>query len=131
VGGFGKMRLLVGFAVAAETTGAGLLPRFPFEHKYFGFVTAARYVVGSGTVTSLTPLLRGTALGVERGLPVRRLFPRVINLLVTRLAGLGSNVVRNFGGGRTSHRCCGGWNTLTCGRRIRLAGSKSDDHEKK
>src|ERR1700689_276503 len=75
-GGFGKMRLFGGFAVAAETTCAGLLPRFPFEHKYFGFVTATRHVVGPGTVTSLTTLLRGAALRVQRGLPVRRLFPR-------------------------------------------------------
>jgi hypothetical protein len=55
-----------------------------------------------------------------------RFLPRVTNFLVTGLAGFSSNVLRNIGGGFTGYRCGGSWNTLSCSRRIRLAGRRQD-----
>jgi hypothetical protein len=57
VGGLGKTRLFVSFAMAAETAGAAFLPRLSFEHKYLRFVAAAGHVLGAGTMTTLATLL--------------------------------------------------------------------------
>src|ERR1700677_870392 len=130
VGRFGEMRLLVCFAVAAQTASASLLPRLPLKHEYFGFVAAARHVVGSGPMATFATLLRGTALHVQCGLPVRRFRPSVINFLVTRLAGLGSHVLGSFGRRRSGRRCAGGLGVLTSSLLAHLAGGKSERDEK-
>jgi len=64
VRGFGEMRLRACFAVAGQTASASLLPRLPLEHEYFRLVAAACHVVRSGTMATLTTLLRRTALRV-------------------------------------------------------------------
>src|ERR1700691_6776204 len=129
VGGFRKMRLRVSFAVATQAAGAGLLPRLPLEHVYFGFVAAARHVVGAGTVTTLTTLLRGTTRLIQCGLPVRRFLPCVVNFLVTSLASLSSHVLREFRSRRASRRCTGGLSALIGNRLASLEWSRGGDGE--
>ncbi len=84
-------------------------------------------------MATLTTLLRGTALRVQCGLPVRRFLPSVINFLVTGLAGLGSHVLGHFGRRRrrSDRRCAGGLNSLNWSWRTSLTGSKGDRAEKK
>src|ERR1700722_14626094 len=129
VSGFGEMRLLVGFAVAGQTACASLLPRLSLEHEYFGLVAAAAHVVGSGTMATLTTLLRGTALRVQCRLPVRRFRPSVINLLVTGLAGLGSHILGSFGKRARGCRCAGGLGVLSSSLLAHLGGGKSERDE--
>jgi hypothetical protein len=57
VRGFCKMRLLVTFAVAGQTSSTGFLSRLPFEYKNLGLVAATSNVVGAGTVAALTALV--------------------------------------------------------------------------
>jgi hypothetical protein len=71
-----------------------------FEYKYLSFVAAAGYVVRAGTVAAFATLARG--LLVLGGLPMRRFFPPVIDLLMTSLTGFSAHI---FGGcGRRSRR---------------------------
>jgi hypothetical protein len=130
VGGLGKMGLLMTFAMTAQTAGAGLLPRFPLEHEYLGFVAAASYVVGTGTMATLATLLRGATLFVQRGLPVRRFLPGVVDFLVTGLAGLRSHVLGGVGGRSTDRRCAGGLSAFGGNLRAGLARSKGNQEKK-
>src|SRR5208282_33995 len=101
------------FAVAAQAASAGFLPRLPFEDEYFGFVAATCHVASAGTMAPLATLLRGAAFLIQCGLPVRRLLPCVVNLLVTGLAGFRSDVLGGFRGRHTSRGCAGRLRPLT------------------
>jgi len=123
--------------VTGQALGVHLFGRVLRGIEYLARVATACHVVGAGTMTTLTTLLGRTALRVQCGLPVRRLFPSVIDFLVTRLAGLRSHVLGNifgctFGcieGGLPGHGCAGRLNALSRRRRTGLAGSKGGDDE--
>lgn len=55
-------------------------------------VAAPSDMVRPGTMTAFASLVGGPALGIQRGLPVRRLFPTVVDILVAGLAGVRSHI---------------------------------------
>jgi hypothetical protein len=57
-----------------------------------GDVTAAGDVRRPGSVTTLAPLMRRAALGIERRLPVRCLLPALVNVFVAGLADFRAEV---------------------------------------
>jgi hypothetical protein len=129
VGGFGKMGLLVAFAVASQTTGAGFLPGMIFEDEYLGFVAATFHVLGSGAVAGFAALLRGAGILIKGGLPVGRFLPAVLNLFMACLAGFGANVLRRIGRRTGGGMHCGRWRTLAA-LRSGLANSEDEEEER-
>ena len=119
------MRLLVCFAVAGQAASASFLPRLPLEYEYLGLVAATCHMVGSGSMATFASLMRWTTFCVERGLPVRRFCPSVINFLVTGLAGVGSHVLGSFGRRCSGRRCAAGLGALTSSLLAHLASGKS------
>jgi len=125
--------------VTGQALGIYLFGRVLRGIEYLGYVAAARHVLGAGTVAAFATLVGGSSFGIERGLPVRRFLPRVINLLVTSLASLRSHVLGSIfrctpgyiGGGRAGRGCAGGLSALSHGRWSGLAGSKGGDDENK
>jgi hypothetical protein len=69
-------------------------------------------MVGSGSMTALTTLVRRTPLCVEGCLPVWRFLPATVNFVVTGLAGVRSNILGNIGGRRAVYDRMGGSSTL-------------------
>jgi hypothetical protein len=118
--GTADLRLGVGRAVKVRVrprvTGqaheVNLFDRVLRRIEYLARIAAARHVLGSGTVAAFAALMGGSRFGIECGLPVWRFLPCVINFLVTGFAGLGSNILGDFGGGRTRHLGLGGWRTF-------------------
>src|SRR5579872_7320983 len=101
-----KMRLRMGLAVATQAAGAAGLPRFPGKAEYLVLVAAPGHMVCPRTMAAFATLLGGAAFFIQRGLPVRRFLPAVVNFLVTGLAGLRADVL----GSVLKHR--GGWFAL-------------------
>src|ERR1700733_7077990 len=101
--GFRKMGLSMTLAVAAQTAGAGLLSRMPFENEYLSLVAAPSYVLGTRPMAPLAALVRWPAFRVQRRLPVRRFLPVVLDLFVAGLAGLRADILRYLEGGLTWH----------------------------
>ena len=101
--GFRKMGLSMTLAVAAQTAGAGLLSRMPFENEYLSLVAAPSYVLGTRPMAPLAALVRWPAFRVQRRLPVRRFLPVVVDLFVAGLAGLRADILRYLEGGLTWH----------------------------
>lgn len=116
--------------VAAQTARIDSLGRRVLEHKDSALVTPARYVVRARTMAAFASLFRGTALFIERGLPVRSLLPGVVNFFVTALASLRSQILGDFGGSRTCHHCARRLSALRGNRRGRLALGKVDGKQK-
>jgi hypothetical protein len=54
--------------------------------EYFGYVAAAGNVVRARPMATLATLVRWAAFRIERGLPVRRFLPIVVEIFVTSLA---------------------------------------------
>ncbi len=127
VGGLGKVRLFVTFAVAGQTAGAGFLPGLALEDVYFAFVAASGDVLRARPVATLATLLGWTARFVQRGFPVRRLFPGVVNLFVTGFAGFRSHILGGFGGRGTDCLGTGGLSALPL--RLRLSRSEAEGGE--
>ena len=94
VRGFGKVGLLVRFAVAGQTASARLLPGLPGKHEYLGLVAASRYVFRTRAMAALAALLRRAAFCVKRGLPVWSLRPVVIDVFVAGLTSVCSDILR-------------------------------------
>jgi hypothetical protein len=99
VRGFRKMRLRMILTMAGQTPSACLLSRTTFEHENLGLVASARHVLGARPMATLAALVRWSAFGVKRCLPVRSLFPTVIDFFVAGLAGLRADILRYLGGG--------------------------------
>ena len=97
--GFRKVRLRMAFTVAGQTASAGLLPRSPLKNEYLVLVAAPSHVVGSRPVAPFAALVRWSAFRVKRRLPVRCLFPVVVDLFVAGLAGLCADILRHLGEG--------------------------------
>jgi len=132
--------------VTGEAASVNFLRCCILKGKDLAYVAATRYVLCAGTMAALTALVRRAAFGVQGSLPVRRLCPAVVNLLVTRFAGLRSHISlrarstgcagrRFFGGGCMNYRCGG----RACRGRLRsffsrLLGSlacRDGDYEEK
>jgi hypothetical protein len=84
----GALEVRVGSSVAGQTTRVDLLRGSVFKDEDFGFVTTACNVIGPWTVAAFATLVGGSAFGIKRRLPVRRLRPIVVEIFVTRLAGV-------------------------------------------
>ncbi len=97
VGRCRKVRLRMTLAVAAETAGAGLLPRLSLEEEYLRLVAATCDVFGSRTVATFTALMRRAAFRVQGSLPMGRFLPSVVNFLVTSLTGIRAHVLGGIG----------------------------------
>jgi hypothetical protein len=83
--------LLVVFAVAAQTTSAGLLGREGFEADDLRYISSAGNVLGSGTMTAFAPMpFFESRLEVRGGLEVL-----VVKLFMAGLAHVGADI---FGG---------------------------------
>src|SRR5579862_9290258 len=72
---------MAGHATIVDLFGRGLL-----ESEDLGDVAAARHVRRSRTVARFTSLARRAAFRIECGLPVGRLLPTVVDILVASLA---------------------------------------------
>lgn len=83
--------------VAGQTARVDLLGGSVLKDKNLGFVTASSHVICAGSVAALAALMRGPPLGIQRCFPVRRLFPAVVEILVTSLACLRAHVLGSFG----------------------------------
>ena len=130
VRGLRKMRLLVTIPVAGEAAGASLLPRMFFEHIDLRLIAAARYVIGPWAVTAFAALLGGSTRFVERGLPVRRFFPGVIDFFVAGFAGFRAHILGSIWR-CVRWRCAAGLSALPGNRLASLSRGKDDaDHAK-
>jgi hypothetical protein len=87
--------------VTGQALGVNLFGRVLRWIVDLGHVAAAGHVLRPGTMAAFTTLVRGTALFIERGLPVRGFLPGLVNFLVTGLAGLGSYILGRLGERRT------------------------------
>lgn len=103
-----KMRLLAALTVTSQAARAGLLARLALKKINFRFVAAARHMFGARPVAPFATLMRGATFRVERGLPMRRLFPTVVDFFVTGLAGVRANIFGFFGRGRAGRGNYGG-----------------------
>ncbi len=103
VGRFGEVRLFVAFAVTGQTASAGFLAGLALEHVYFAFVAASGDVLRTRTVATFAALLGRPSRFIQRGFPVRRFLPAIVNFFVTGFAGFRAYVA-GCGSGR--------WNCL-------------------
>ena len=94
--GMGMRRALevgVRSGVAGRTARVNFLGGSLVKEKYLGFVAASGYMIRAGAVAAFAALVTGLdALGVERRLPVRRSFKTLIEVLMTALACLRTDV---------------------------------------
>jgi len=110
--------------VTGQALGVNLFGRVLRGIEYLARVAATRYVLCSGTMAALATLLRGTALRVQCGFPMRRFLPRVIDLLVTGLAGFRSHILGSFRGGCSGSWCVTGLNAFSRRWRTGLGRNK-------
>src|SRR5579872_168572 len=96
----GPLEIRVRCRVAGQTTRIDFLRGSVGKRQYFGFVAAARHVIGARSMTALATLMRYVGFLVERRLPVRRFFPFVVEVLVTGLACVGTHILGAVGGSR-------------------------------
>src|SRR5208282_4089393 len=99
--------------VTGQALGVNLFGRVLRWIVDLGHVAAAGHVLRPGTMAAFTTLVRGTALFIERGLPVRGFLPGLVNFLVTGLAGLRSHVVGGVRRRRAGHGGAGGGGGLS------------------
>src|SRR5579864_3242581 len=77
-------------AMAAQATGIGVLLGHRLEANNFGYIPAAFYVRGSGTVTGLT-----TVSIVQRSFEMRCVFEILfVQIFMTGLASVDSDILR-------------------------------------
>jgi hypothetical protein len=79
--------------MARHAPSINLFGRSVLEREDFRDIAAARNVGGPGTMARFASLMRRTASGIECCLPVRRLLPAVVDILVAGLADFGAHVV--------------------------------------
>jgi hypothetical protein len=78
--------------VARHAAGINLLGRVILKHKDLGYIPTAGHVRRSGPVAALASLMRRPAFGVQHSLPVRALFPGVVNVVVAGFASFCSYI---------------------------------------
>ncbi len=83
--------------VTGQALGVNLFSRVLRGIEYLADVAAAGHVLRARAMTALATLLRRAAGFVQRGFPVRSLRPGVVNLFMTRLAGVRSYVLGGVG----------------------------------
>jgi len=83
--------------VTGQAHGVNLFGRVLRGIEYLGNVAATSHVVRTGTMAPFTPLMGESSFGIERGLPVRRFRPTVVEIFVARLAGLRSHILGGVG----------------------------------
>lgn len=110
--------------MTAQTAGINFFWCRVLEHEDLRFVSTTRHMIGTGTVTALTPLLRSSTFLVQSGLPMWCFLPAGVNLCVASLAGFGTDVLGGIVGRRNCSRCSSRLCRFT--RRYYLARSKSD-----
>ena len=89
----GALEVRVRSGVAGQTPFVNFLRGSFLKDKYLASVAAAVDMVRSGPVATLATLVGGAAFRIQHRLPVRRLRPGVVQVLVTGLAGLRTHVV--------------------------------------
>ena len=129
VNGIDGVHVLGAAGVAGEAAGVDFFRGSVLEQENLCFVAAAGDVVGAGAVAAFATLLRGTAFGIEGGLPVRSFLPAGVNLLVTGLAGFGAQVFGGFRRWSSGHGCAGRLNILSGSLRRGLLGSEGEDEK--
>src|ERR1022692_647173 len=108
--GFGMRRALeirVRSGMTIQTPLVNFLRRSFFEDKYLALVATTVDMVRSGTMATLATLVGGAAFLIQHRLPVRRLFPSVVKVLVTGLTGLRTHVLGIASYRRTGRRHTG------------------------
>src|SRR5580658_10152454 len=96
-----RVHVLRATGVAGQAALVDFLGRMIFEDENLRFVAAAGDVSGSRPMASFASLMRWAAFRIERRLPVRRLFPIVVDSFVTGLACLCADVIGGtYGRGR-------------------------------
>lgn len=122
--------------VTGQALGVNLFGRVLRGIEYLAYIAAARHVLRTGTVAAFATLMGGSSFGIERGLPVRRLLPVVVDLFVARLAGLRAYILGGFRGVRTRRWRATGLNVLSrcrsrcLRRRTGLASSQRQARDK-
>src|SRR3984885_10296488 len=106
--GVDSVHVLRAAGVAGQAAIVDFLSRMIPEDENFCFVAPSGDVGSSRAVAAFASLMRWAAFRIERRLPVRRLFPTVVNGFVAGLAGFCSDVI----GGTCWRRDC-----LVLGRR--------------
>jgi len=91
--GVDRVHVLRAAGVAGQAAFVDFLGRMILEDEDLSFVAASGDVSSSGTVTAFASLMRWAAFRVEGRLPVRRLFPIVVNSFVAGLACLCADVI--------------------------------------
>jgi hypothetical protein len=118
--------------VTGQALSVNLFGRVLRGIEYLGYVAAASNMLRSGTMAAFATLLRRATFLIKRGLPVRRLFPSTVNLVVTGLAGVGSNIFGRFRRRSTVHNYAGGWSGLIRSLRASsLSRSKRDEDKRR
>src|SRR5271169_2575814 len=96
--GMGRtVKVRVRSRVTGQALGVNLFGRVLRGIEYLAYIAATSHVVRAGTMATFAALLGGAAVFVERGFPVRRLLPGVVDFLVAGLAGLGAYVPGRVG----------------------------------
>ena len=89
----GALEVRMRSGVASQTARVNFLRGGLLEDEDLGFVTTAGHVIGAWPVAALATLVGGSAFRIKRRLPVRRLRPGAVKVLVTGLTGLRTHVL--------------------------------------
>lgn len=125
VQGIDRIHVLRTAGVASQAASVDFLSRSVLEREDFCDVAAACDVGRARAMASLASLMRRSALGIERRLPMGGFLPTFINFFVAGLACVGANVIsRGCGLGgrvflfslRSGRAARGGRSVERCGR---------------
>lgn len=92
------IHVLVAARMARQAPRVNFLGGVFLENENLGLVSAASNVVCARTVASFAALVRRTTLGIERGLPVGSFLPIIIDIFMTSLASVRTDIVGSVGG---------------------------------
>ncbi len=87
-----SVHMLRAARVARHAAAIYFLCRSALEREDFRNIAAARNVGGPWAMAGFASLMRRTAFGIEGCLPVRRLFPAVVDILVAGLADFRAHI---------------------------------------
>ena len=100
-----RVHMLGPAGVAGQAAIVDILRGSALEREDLGYVTATRHVLRSRAMARFAALVRRAAPGIERRLPVRRLFPVVVNVFVAGFAHFRPHVLSRGGVLRIWRRC--------------------------
>ena|SRR5450755_1880253 len=130
----GACEVRVRFRVAGQTASGNFFGGCILKDKYLRLVAAAD-VVRPRSMAAFAALMGGRGFRVQRRLPVGRLRPTVVDILVTRLARLGTRVLGILGRGSRSVCCAAGrarrFKVLSSSRLLSLAERQGGRAENK